>query len=670
MRWLAVGIIGSCCIAAQSVTAQQWLPGTSIDLVRRAAAHRALRDADTALTSWSARAHGVVRFTTLSGEPPDQVERVLRADELRVDVYGEWPGRSKQVIVAWRDTSFLPNTLRYHRDHLGIVANDFGGTIRIGDGDEVRDVIHPLSDSGLVHYRFALGDTVFIASAAATVRVVAVSVRPADPAAPGVVGTLYLDLDRAALVRFLFTFTPASYRDATVEDITVTLENALQSGARWLPWRQTIAIRRGNPILELPWRTVIRGDWQIDEYHLGVAQPTARFAGAAIDGLRRPAAGATWDGPLIGLLQTLPASDAEIAQAQRDASKALGGRMLDGLPALRLFGTGAGDFFHIDRVQGVTPGFGARLGVGPGLVARARLGYGLSDHRLVGAVELVRPVAAGQVAFELSRSMEDVGDQPVVSSLGNSLTTLAGGRDHGDYTLVQRVGIRIGATIAGTRFALTGTREGTTSVSAAFTPLHGTSRANPALGAGVATVGRLSLARRSAADDGWTVALEGGSGDSTWARAALQSQATVHLGRDALVFRAEAGAGTRGLPGYRAFVLGGRGSLVGVADRALGGRRFARLEAAWAMPAAIPMPRLSSRLQVRLPSTLSLVAAAGVAGGPMPGLPWQASGRVEPMLGLRLDLWGPLLRLEGGLALRTGHAGFTLDLHPSWWRFF
>ena len=38
--------------------------------------------------------------------------------------------------------------------------------------------------------------------------------------------------------------------------------------------------------------------------------------------------------------------------------------------------------------------------------------------------------------------------------------------------------------------------------------------------------------------------------------------------------------------------------------------------------------------------------------------------------GVRLDLWGPLLRLESGVSLRSGRIGATFDLHPDWWRYF
>ena len=286
--------VAGCRVLAGRSGAQEWRTGAGIDLIRRAVDHRAARDADTLLAAWQAEAHGVLRYASVLDHGDGPVERVIRADELRVEVYGEAPNRSKQIIVAWRDTTFLPNRLNYHRDHLGIVANDFGATIRLGQGEEVRDVPHPLSDAGLDAYQFAIGDTVVLNGPRGMVRVVAIAVRPSHPDSMGTVGTLYLDLDRAALVRFRFTFTPASYRDPTVEEITVTLENALQQNARWLPWRQSIVIRRGFPLLEMPARTVIRGDWTIENYQLGVHHAADRFTGPYIAGPRVPNTG-TWD---------------------------------------------------------------------------------------------------------------------------------------------------------------------------------------------------------------------------------------------------------------------------------------------------------------------------------------------------------------------------------------
>jgi hypothetical protein len=88
---------------------------------------------------------------------------------------------------------------------------------------------------------------------------------------------------------------------------------------------------------------------------------------------------------------------------------------------------------------------------------------------------------------------------------------------------------------------------------------------------------------------------------------------------------------------------------------------------AWALPPAAPTPPVPYARYARLPSTLAPFLAAGIAGGEQPGLPWTATGRIEPVAGLRLDLWGPLLRVAAGMALRTGQLSFAVDVHPDWW---
>src|SRR5262249_26492761 len=156
-------------------------------------------------------------------------------------------------------------------DHLGIVTDGYGPTIRIGEGDEVRDVIHPLAAMGPSFYDYALRDSVQVAAGGSRVILDVIDVRPRDPAGPGVVGTLYLDRGSAELVRARFTFTPASYRDHSVEALTVLLDNALVDGRAWLPWRQTIEIRRNGGWLDLPYSGVIRGSWEFGDYALDTA---------------------------------------------------------------------------------------------------------------------------------------------------------------------------------------------------------------------------------------------------------------------------------------------------------------------------------------------------------------------------------------------------------------
>ncbi|HET7110562.1 MAG TPA: hypothetical protein VFI41_06790, partial [Gemmatimonadales bacterium] len=254
--------------------AQAWNSPAALALARQGATRRAETAADSSLQSYRTQAHGFVFFLAQVGEegmrePP----RLVKADELQVEVYWHAPNISKQVIQGWRDGRFLPTDIDYHRDHLGIVTNNFGDLIRIGEGDEVRDVPHPLSAAGLALYDFALTDSVTVQGAGGSIRLLALSVRPRDFAQPRVVGTLFLDAATSQLVRFRFSFTPAAYLDSQLEDISITLESALWEGRYWLPHRQDIEIRRRFSWLEFPARGIIRGRWEIEDYDLNAPFP-------------------------------------------------------------------------------------------------------------------------------------------------------------------------------------------------------------------------------------------------------------------------------------------------------------------------------------------------------------------------------------------------------------
>ena len=122
-----------------------------MQLVSRGIAHRAERQADSSLRDFRVRAHGFVFFLGQFGEGLAEPPRLVKSDELVLEVYWKAPNLSKQVIIGWRDRADLPTDIQYHRDHLGIVQNNFGDRIRLGQGDEVRDVPHPLSASSARH---------------------------------------------------------------------------------------------------------------------------------------------------------------------------------------------------------------------------------------------------------------------------------------------------------------------------------------------------------------------------------------------------------------------------------------------------------------------------------------------------------------------------------------
>src|SRR5213593_5265435 len=164
--------------------AQAWNSDAALALARRAVLRRGGAVADSSLHDYKAQAHGFLFFLGAFGQGLADPPRLVKADQLELEVYWKAPASSKQRVVGWRDRAELPTDVYYHRDHLGIVQNNFGPAIRLGEGDEVRDVPHPLSAAGPDLYDYALADSTTITFPAREVRVVALRVRPKDFAAP------------------------------------------------------------------------------------------------------------------------------------------------------------------------------------------------------------------------------------------------------------------------------------------------------------------------------------------------------------------------------------------------------------------------------------------------------------------------------------------------------
>ena len=241
--------------------AQQWNDARTRALVEQATQRRARQIADTALASYKAIAHGYLTFLAQLGEGFPEPPKIVKADELGLEVYWRAPDLSKQRIMGRRDTLLLPTDINYHRDHLGIVQNNFPNIIRVGEGDEVRDVPHPLSEVGLSEYDFAIRDSLRIALGPRNLEVYEVRVRPKNDRAARIIGAVFIDKESGEVVRMAFSFTRAALMDKDLEDVSVVLENALIEGRFWLPRRQEIEIRRTGSWLDYPVRAESRGRW-------------------------------------------------------------------------------------------------------------------------------------------------------------------------------------------------------------------------------------------------------------------------------------------------------------------------------------------------------------------------------------------------------------------------
>ena len=658
------------------VFAQQWNDSTTLDLVHRAIIARQVAAPDSTLRSYHTSAHGFVLFLAQAGRDLEAPPRLIKADELQVEVYWRAPSTSKQVIRAWRDGRWLPTDISYHRDHVAIVTGNFGDSIRIGEGDEVRDVPHPLAPGATALYDYRLGDSLRVEGREGTLRLREVEVRPKDPAAPRILGTLSLDAEHADLVRFRFSFTASAYLDHSLEDLSVSLENARLEGRWWLPWRQEIEIRRRLTWLEFPARTIIRGRWEIGDYDLNVELPASVLAGPAIGGLRTPVdSGGSWDGPLAAAIGNLPraAGPEEIGAVRREVERLAEGHFLSGLPRARLGLTSVSDLAHVNRVQGLALGIGLSLSPTAGLTLRPGIGFGTSDGRLTGGLRAERAHGATTVALMAGRTIRDLADRPISSGVVNSLLAQEGGRDLGDYTLLDALrGTVIQHLGAAAQVSAGLSVERSRSVRTEASPARGTYRDNPALGAGTISVGRLAFEWTDAAlvrsiATTLQLNLEAGTGARDYLRAELHAAWLRPAGPGAVRLSGMAGLGTEELPGYRSFALGGWGTLPGEAFRRWGGRRVAlgRVEYRFELPfPALPLgPFVSTGHNI----TLAPFLAAGWSGGGIGGLPWVPSQGARPVAGVAVELFHHLLQAELGVGLRRGEVGISVDVDRSWW---
>jgi hypothetical protein len=663
---------------APAAAAQAWNSDAALALARRAILRRAGVAADTALRDYQAQAHGFLFFLGAFGEGLAEPPRLIKADQLELEVYWKAPASSKQRVVGWRDQAELPTDIAYHRDHLGIIQNNFGPAIRLGEGDEVRDVPHPLSLGGLAAYDFALGDTTSIAFPGREVRVVALRVRPKEFDLPRIVGTLYVDAATADLVRMAFNFTPRAYRDPQLEDVSIVLDNALWEQRWWLPYRQEIEIRRRATWLDVPARGIIRGRWEIDGYRFNVGLPASLFAGDEITFLPKAARDTfPWPVPLAAAIQDVaePVRENDLARVRAEVERIGGHHVLSGVKPRRLGVRSLSDLVHVNRVQGLAVGAGVVLrGGGERRDVRLLAGYGASDRRVTAS--LATTLRAGRAGLEaaLYREVRDVGDWPVVAPLVNSFAAQEFGRDYGDYYLAQggRLSYRRGVGPR-TEWRASLGRESIGSLAALATPASGAFRPNPALGGTGVDVAQLAVRRSSEGfavrhDLHWDATLEAGrtDGGGTYLRLAARGHVLVPAGATRLLVRAQGGAASAGLPAHRAFVLGGRGTLLGDDFRRFGGRRTALLHLEWRVP--VPFVAVGAGPYARTPRTITLApyAAVGWAGGAVAGTPWVAAPGARITLGLGVE-WLGVFRWEAGWGAESHRVGFAFDVTRDFW---
>src|SRR4051812_13377218 len=679
---LPLSLLGALCAAAPALAQDgAWNAARALELMDRAQVRRTQSLADTGMVDYQADARGYIYFYL---DRRDIDERTLvKTDQVALQVFWKAPNLTKQVIVGLRDQKKLPTNIHYHLDHLAVVQDNFGDRIRIGDGDEVADVLHPAAPGGDRFYDYRLADslTIRVPGAGEPVRVYRVEVKPKDPAEHALVGAVYVDRRAGDIVRMEFTFTRSSYVDRELDYINISLENGLWKGRFWLPNRQQVEIRRQLPELGFPAGGVIRGTMTINGYRFNQNLPLSRFSGPRV--VMVPQARARefpFEQPLDAELREQGIGPGvELGEIRRQAAELLRQRMLSGLPATRLDIPAASTIGRYNRAEGVAGGFGFRTppreGValdlyggwafGPGHpLARADLALGAGRSRVTAAGYLNQP--------------RDVAVGPVVSGAMNTLSAALAGRDFSDLfyadggTLELRRPAGAGWTLGlGVRVENQSSASVATTASAAgdLRPVH---RVDDGVFAG----GWLRLARSSPSGTAlaWRVALgaDGGrlhadsAGDLDFVRPRLDLGLTRRWRpRDAQLdadLAAGAAAGT--LPRQALYLIGGRGTVAGYGFRDFGGDRFATLRTT--LSADLKSPFVRGRLLGQ--AGWSGVGSAGRdALAAWPAVPTQ---RLLTSAGAGVGLFFDVLRVDLMRGLSPGgHWELVVEANPSFWDF-
>lgn len=683
--FLMASIVGVAALAAPAtLAAQGWNSPRALALAQHATEVRAAQLADSGLRSYRAEARGYLTFLAQLGAGFPEPPKIVRADQIASDLYWRAPSSSKQLIKGRRDTLLLPTDIQYHRDHLGIVQNNFPNLIRIGEGDEIQDVPHPLSAQGLAEYDFALADSLQIILGPRTLNVFQLRFRPKDQNAPRAVGSVYVDRESGAVVRMALGFTRAAFRDKELEDLSVVLENGLIDGRFWLPRRQEIEIRRTGTWLDYPARGIIRGRWEISDYDVNVPVDAVFNAGPEIQAA--PGSLITRHGEVSTpgfrfpgtVLDSIPPdvqafASADVAKLQSEARSLVRASALERAHALALAGNGVSQFVHFNRVEGIALGAAATVRPVPHVALTAGASYGFSDHDVKphGSIAYAWPSGAS-VAVSGYRRLSDASLVPERSGVINSFAAQDFGSDDTDPYTARGGALSLTLPIMrGVRPSMEIATEEQGGAHVNATPARG--RFEPTLAADALRESRATLALEvprttlggfdvlgSASVSGVRDRLKEPSvSTSTYGRATFSADVLRAFGTNQLVLSALGGALTSGsaLPAQALIPMGGPVTAPGYEFHQFRGDRAFSARAEWRLK--VPFVSVPLGAWGRAPATATLAPYAGSA--------WISGAGWRPSVGLGALTIFDLLRFDVARGLRDGRWSFNVDVSRDFW---
>lgn len=634
------------------------------------------------LESFRARAEARVYYLFDPGGLPGTGalgRRLARADQVALRIEWGGPGRWEQRILGRRSRTFLPVDVRYHVDHLGVVVENFGRLIRMGEGTEVRGILHPAAPDADSLYEYRLVDSLSVAVGRETRRLYRVEFRPRRPEAPAAVGSLFLDATRPAVARMRFTFTPESYRDPQIDEITVDLQSSLVEGRFWLPAEQETRIRRQLRWLDFPVGGTIHTRTRVYGYELNPDPPPA-IASLGRTTIRPPAelrGYDEWRGPLLrDHADRRPPEELDTGEIRRQAREMLARPRLAGTAPLRLHFPDGSHLLRLRRGEGFLAGAGG-LHESAGGRWKAWVGHPFGRDRPEASLSWTWPPEA-DTGWRLNataclRCLRDVGPWPAASGLVSSAWALLEGEDFTDPYFESSAGVSA-SWPAGDDGRLSAGLELRDVTPAALEPgpwEAGEARPVRPVPGGSGLIARAALARPvgRALDTRWRLELSTEAaarelGDFGYSRVLARLEGNGRTGGGTITWRADAagGAATGTLPTHRLFLLGGRGTLPGHPFRRWGGGRTA-LARAEATASVVP-PWLSVRALIAggwtEPGEAGRRAARRFGVGP--------SGGVRASAGAGVALLWDLLRVD--LVRGLGEEGrweVQVSVNPGFW---
>jgi hypothetical protein len=438
-------LMAALALMALPAAAQRWETPAARTLAERAVARRTQQLTDSTLLGYRAKATGYLTFLAQVGDTALLPPKVIKQDQIATEVYWAPPASSKQVVVGLRDTTLLPSDIGYYRDRYGIVQANFPDRIRMGDGKDISDVLHPFAPEGLAAYDFAVTDSLSITTAQGRIDVHRVAFRPREPQQPRAAGAAYLDVATGDIVRLELTFTRAAILDARIEHLAVVLENALIEGRYWLPRAQQIEVQRASTWWQIDVRGIIRGRWEVCCYDVDQRFPVQTFTGPAISfappqALRSYA----FEGDI---LSTLPPDVAavrseDVERATAMAQELLARSMRERTQRAALTTPAVSELLRYNRVEGVAVGLAGRTRLLGPLWLDARGRYGVGDERAKGEAGLTWTLPQGRsLRVALRDDFTELRDVAEVSGLRNSLAAGLFGTDLSDPMGVRGVGL-------------------------------------------------------------------------------------------------------------------------------------------------------------------------------------------------------------------------------------